>query len=268
MHSQVNAGSERRKLASTMTPIDEMRQAYRLARQAEPRARHREIAAARGVSEGELIAAHVGANPDGLTARRLMPCWASLLRAMPQLGTVMCLTRNEHCVHEKVGRFEDVQIAADDAPMGLVLGPDIDLRIFFRTWAHAFAVQEPRGADGALQSSVQFFDAAGHAVHKVFARPQTDGRAWQALIDSHAADDQVPGMLVAPTAAPTPERADDEVDVAALRQDWAAMQDTHEFFGLLRRHGVSRTQAVRLADPALALKLANNAVRVLLQAAA
>ena len=42
-------------------------------------------------------------------------------------------------------------------------------------------------------------------------------------------------------------RAAAEVDAAALRTDWAALQDTHHFFAMLKRHALTRTHALRLA---------------------
>jgi putative hemin transport protein len=44
-------------------------------------------------------------------------------------------------------------------------------------------------------------------------------------------------------------RPDEEIDVALLRERWDALKDTHDFFGLLRELGVTRTQALRLAGP-------------------
>jgi putative hemin transport protein len=57
-----------------------------------------------------------------------------------------------------------------------------------------------------------------------------------------------------PTAEPPPkpETPDEQVDAVAFQAAWAALRDTHEFFGLLRRHGVTRTQALRLASPEFA----------------
>src|SRR3546814_14136648 len=77
---------------------------------------------------------------------------------MPQLGTVMVLTRNESAVHEKVGRFDKVSTFQG---MGLVLNRDVDLRIFFSRWHFGFAVTET--AHGAPRHSLQFFDRDGLA---------------------------------------------------------------------------------------------------------
>ena len=63
-----------------------------------PALRIRDAAAALGVSEAELVA---------LTAAPLANDWRALLNDMPSVGRVMCLTRNDHCVHERHGRFDD-----------------------------------------------------------------------------------------------------------------------------------------------------------------
>ena len=192
------------------------------------------------------------------------------MAALPTLGRVMALTRNASCVHEKTGRYEQV---GGEGPVGLVLGSDIDLRVFYKAWAHGFAVHEVASADAqvAPARSLQFFDASGTAVHKVFARPGTDLVAWDALLQHFAAPEQEPDLVAQPAAAAEPERPDAEVDVAAFRADWAALRDTHEFFALLQRHRLGRVQALRLAEPRFVQPVepgAGAAARELLQAAA
>src|SRR3546814_14721326 len=63
-----------------------------------------------------------------------------------------------------------------DGPVGLVLGPDIDLRVFFSGWDTAWAVEQ----EG--RHSLQFFDRAGDAVHKVYRTDATDIDAYDALV--------------------------------------------------------------------------------------
>jgi putative hemin transport protein len=230
-------------------PDERLREAYAEARRAGA-ARHRDIAAQLGVSEGALIAAHVGtpSGAPGLQARRLRADWPNLIAALESVGEVMALTRNASCVHEKTGVYRNVSASGPAGrEMGLVLGGEIDLRIFYSRWAHGFAVEE--STDKGVQRSLQFFDAAGTAVHKVFARAGTDLSAWRALVERWLAKAQRPGLKPAATPAPDAEKADADVDVAAFHQAWASMRDTHEFFGLLRRHGLTRTQALRLAEP-------------------
>jgi putative hemin transport protein len=229
-----------------------LRAGYRQARAAGAQ-RHRDIAATLQASEAELIAAHARAGvaddtPTGLRATRLRPEWPALMAAMPTLGTVMALTRNAHCVHEKTGRYEQV---SGEGPVGLVLGPDIDLRIFYRAWAHGFVVRESFDDPARpVQHSLQFFDAQGTAVHKVFTRPGTDMDAWHRLARQFTADEGRAAAFETQAAPPAQaDKPDAEVDRAAFHADWAALRDTHEFFGLLKRHGLGRLQALRLAEP-------------------
>jgi putative hemin transport protein len=223
--------------------------------------RHRDIAVSLGVTEGMLIDAHVGAPAGGLQAQRLRRDFPRLLSELSRAGELMALTRNAHCVHERTGVYEHLSAQGEPGrEMGMALGDEIDLRLFYSQWAHGYAVREGE------QQSLQFFDAQGVAVHKVFTRPATQLAAWQALRVSWA-------DLDAPTPQWQPAReavvaAEPDVDAEAFRAGWAALRDTHEFFGLLRKHGVRRVHAMRLAAPEFAQPVDLHAARVVLQGAA
>ncbi len=222
----------------------------------QPTLRIRDAAMTLGVSEAELVALGIGTTATPLAAN-----WRSILSEMPSVGRVMCLTRNEHCVHERHGRFEDVQVAG---PHGLVLGPDIDLRLFLGSWKHGFAVREPLKQGERL--SLQFFDSAGETVHKIYATDETDRTAFDALIARHRAE--APGALtVVPRASDRVDRPDAEIDVEGLRQAWRAMTDTHEFFGMLGKFKVGRVQALRLVGDEFARELPPRALRSAMEAA-
>lgn len=219
--------------------------------------RNRDAADALGVSEAELVASAVGD-----TATRLEGDLRDLLKRVPELGSVMALTRNASCVHEKDGPYENISA---EGMVGLALGEAIDLRLFFSHWKHAFAVEErtPRG----LQRSLQVYDASGTAVHKIFLRESSDAAAWRRIVDAFAAADQAPGVAVQPAPAREAPRPDAVIDVDGLRRAWAGMKDTHEFFGLLKQFGVARTQAMRLAGPGLCRPAPHGAARKVLEAA-
>ncbi|WP_019559954.1 hemin-degrading factor [Caldimonas manganoxidans] len=217
----------------------------------QPRLRMRERAAALQVSEAELVAADCG-----LSSYELDATPQTLLRALPALGPVMALSRNDACVHERHGRYEDVRI---DGAVGLVLGPDIDLRIFFEHWVYAYAVIENE------RHSLQFFDAAGVAVHKTYRTAATDARAWDALVARHALEHKRP---VQPAALAPLDEADTPQDPAALRAHWLGLQDTHEFYPMLRRFKVSRLGALRAAGADLAQPVDHGAVERTLHIAA
>ena len=224
--------------------------------------RHRDAAQALGVSEGEAIAAAIG-RAAPLRAVRLKGPWAAMFEQLPSLGRVMALTRNEAAVHEKTGTYEAM---SHDGPVGLALGADIDLRIFYMRWKHGFAVTEDTAR--GVQRSLQIYDAAGTAIHKVFLKDGADLGAWAAFTEAHADADQTPGGSFEAVAAPAAPAADDSIDIEAFRAAWLAMADTHEFFALLRRFGVARTQALRLGPAGMVQTLPNSTVRALLQGAA
>ena len=89
--------------------------------------RHRDLAHSLGISEAELLAAHLG--PDhaktdtNFRTIRLMSDWSSIIAKAYSLGEVMALTRNESCVHEKVGHYGHPTGQNNE----LLLGKEIDL---------------------------------------------------------------------------------------------------------------------------------------------
>ncbi|RVB40006.1 hemin-degrading factor, partial [Mesorhizobium sp. M7A.F.Ca.CA.004.05.1.1] len=125
----------------------------RRARTDNPKTRERDLAAQLGISEAELVAAHCG---DGVV--RIEPRVNDLLTGLEAVGEVMALTRNESAVHEKIGVYDKVVTGNHNA---MVLGENIDLRIFPKVWAHGFAVEKRDGDE--IRRSLQFFDAAGGA---------------------------------------------------------------------------------------------------------
>jgi putative hemin transport protein len=225
--------------------------------------RHKDAAAAMGLSEGAAVAAHTGTHDKALRATRLRGPWVELLQALEPCGPVLALTRNETTVHEKTGVYEKV---SGSGAMGIALGEAIDLRLFFSRWHAGFAVSEAAANVGVpSQLSLQFFDAHGVAVHKIFVRDATDRDAFQSVIDSHAAADEPVVFTAAPhKAAP---REDAAIDTAGLAEAWRGMKDTHEFFGLLNTFGVERQQSFRLTEGEFTQRAELGAIQGLLQEA-
>jgi putative hemin transport protein len=240
--------------------VERLRDAYRALATSKPAARICDAADELGVSEAELVMTEV----DG-AARRLEGDWGQLLQRLPALGTVMTLTRNPHVEHEKVGRFESVTVNPGHGGIGLVLGPDIDLRIFLRHWRHGFAVAE--AAKEGVRNSLQFFDESGTAVHKIFLRPESDIGAHETLVEDFAMETPRP-LEIAPPPARRAPRPDGEIDVPALRQAWLALKDTHDFVPLLMKQKVQRLQALRLAGADLAVQVPATSLRRTLEWAA
>ena len=229
--------------------------------------RHRDIAKRLEISEGELIATFLDIDRMPLAvgemqAVRLLPKWADIMACIESLGEVMALTRNASCVHEKVGIYKN---ASQEGPVGLLVG-EIDLRIFYHAWAHGFAVLEM--TKGGLQRSLQFFDNAGVAIHKIHMKPQSCFAKYDALLQQFQSHDQTPGIQVTESDKPAAELPDPDIDVTAWHQAWRAMRDTHDFFVLLRQFKVTRTQGLRLAEPTFVQALPVTCVKDLLETAA
>lgn len=226
-------------------------------RAADPKLRIRTAAAQLGASEAELVATGV----DG-PAVALRPEWTEIFGALEALGPVMALTRNDACVHEKHGVYRNLEVGPHAT---IFVDKEIDLRIFPTRWASGFAVEH------GGRASLQFFDAHGDAVHKVFVTPATDRAAYDALVARFAAeagDGAAALPTVTPRPAPAAPRPDAEIDVEGFLSAWDALTDTHDFFLLLRRFGVARTQALRLAEGRWTWRLpAATTARTLLDAA-
>jgi len=225
-----------------------------------PMLRARDAAAQLGVSEAELTASRIG-----IDAVRLEPKWSELLPALGELGEVMALTRNEYCVHERKGLYHEV-IVDKGAPMGLVVSADIDLRFFFSGWSSVFAIEE-QSARG-VQRSIQIFDKQGMAIHKVFLTENSQAQAFSPLLKRFRASEQSALLDLQPAPAAPAEKPDSAIDREALRADWAQLKDTHHFFALLKKHGVTRTQGLRLAGCEFAEPLDVDDLPPLLEAAA
>lgn len=232
------------------------------ARNKYPDKRPRDLAHHLGLPEGLMLSARCGAD-----VTRLQPATKRMIKAFETLGEVMVLTRNEFCVHEKVGTYGRVG-GGGKGNFVFALNGDVDLRIFMPHWLHIFAVVEE--SKKGTKRSIQIFNAAGDAVHKIHLRETSDIAAFDALVLSYRHEDQTPFFLPQPAeAAEQPRvRCDEEVDVEALRADWLQMTDVHQFFGILEKHKVSRRQAHRLVGRDLACPLDTGAVRAALTAAA
>jgi putative hemin transport protein len=223
-----------------------------------PGVRARDMASALGVSEAELVASRCG---NGVT--RLDGDWGEMLRALSPLGEVMALTRNAHCVHEKHGIYDKVSIGPGH---GLVLNHDIDLRLFLSHWHFGFAVSEE--VKSGMRHSLQFFDIDGAAVHKVYVTGKSDKAAYDALVERFRAANQSPELTVTPLPPRRPDRPDGDIDIGNFHQHWRALQDTHDFFGMLSEFGVGRAQAMRLAEDEFAAPAPADTLRRMLTTAA
>lgn len=225
--------------------------------QENPKTRIRDAAHSLETTEAELLATQVG---DSVT--RLDGDWTELIKLLPKLGRVMCLTRNEAAVHERFGEFLKTDFFHG---MGQVVGPDIDLRLFMNHWKFGFAVTD-QTKDGEHQS-FQFFDGFGDAVHKVFLQPESEYGSYGVLLNQFRAQDQSPDLDIAPPPEKQAEIPDSEIDAEGFQQAWISLKDTHGFFPMMKKYQVGREQALRIAPKGHANQVSVESVRKMLEAA-
>ncbi len=218
--------------------------------------RIRDAAKALNVSEAELLETKVG---DGAT--RLSGSWPDLLNGFKTLGRVMSLTRNDSCVLEHKGPFQKIDIMGSGPhAMATVIGP-IESRVFFGAWHAAYAVTD--ASSDRILKSIQIFDKSGEAVLKVYLQEGSNEEAYNQLI----ADFIAPNDLVVEFTPYPKEELNGPQDVEAFLQDWRSMKDTHDFFGMIRKHKVDRFDALKIAEGKFTYKIQINATEQLLNVA-
>jgi putative hemin transport protein len=221
-----------------------------------PRIRIRDAARELDTTEAEILAAFAGSS-----VIRLENKFQELWQRMPELGYIMALTRNESCVHERKGVFDKVSI--NSKHVGVVVGADIDMRMFFQRWAFAFAVFDDEAA--GFKKSIQVFDQQGTAVVKIFLQPNSNHEAFEQLVRQFENTLQISNLTILPPDA-APVYNDENADIAAFRKDWSELKDTHDFFPMLKKYNVSRLRALQIGGE-YAHTVTNDAIKQLLKQA-
>ena len=243
-----------------MNTLSTLKEQWTALKAERPHLRIRNAAEELGVSEAELLATQTG---DNVT--RLRPEFQNILKEIETLGKVMALTRNNECVHERKGVYLNADFSSPHA--GLFVGEDIDMRIFWSHWAKAYAVVDET-ARGTMKS-IQFFGKDGEAIHKIYVTKDSNDAAFDALVAKYKAEDQTTDESVEKTTIIIDEKPDSEIDVEGFQQAWLSLKDTHDFFMMLHKFGVTRTQALRLApDEFHAKPIEKEAIVTMLEAAA
>jgi len=229
------------------TLINELKEKWETLKAENPHLRIRNAAEQLGVSEAELLATNVG---NGVTV--LTSDFSDLVQEVVKLNKVMALTRNDECVHERKGVYLNPDFSSPHAQ--LFVGEDIDLRIFISSWKFGFSVVE------GDRKSLQFFGKDGLALHKIYLTKDSSEAEFDVLTEKYKAENQSAEIVTETVPAKATEKADSEIDVAGFQQAWKDLKDTHDFFMMLRKFGVTRTQALRLAPEGYATKIENSKV--------
>ncbi|MCG8373173.1 MAG: hypothetical protein MI700_06550, partial [Balneolales bacterium] len=215
-----------------MISKESLKEAWAKLKKENPKLRIKNAADELGVSEVELVN-----TMNGVT--RLTGNWEGIFKGIENLGYVMALTRNEHVVHERKGEYHKISF---NDHVGLVLDPNIDLRIFPGRFAFAYAVpvQNPRGE----MLSIQLFNKYGTAVHKIYLMNEEHVEDYHALVAQFKHEDQNSPLEVSREQPPADYGTTIHVNEDELLKEWAELKDTHDFYPLLRKHKVDRTHAL------------------------
>ncbi|MGO3161924.1 heme ABC transporter ATP-binding protein [Sphingobacterium sp. JB170] len=206
-----------------------------------------QVAETLGVSEAELLLLGLGEN-----VTLLRPEVGAILGRIADLGLVKGVTYNAYCETERTGVYRN--FSKEDHTL-LFLDEDIDLRIFPGRWKLALAVED-KGKE-----SLRFFDAEGRSVHQIHLTDGSYRDVYRDIVLTFRQDRQVAPKIERTGRKRMEERRDAEIDISDFHVAWNDMQDTHEFFGLLRRFGLTRMQALRLAPPRRAMQVSLESFR-------
>lgn len=231
--------------------------AIRAAREANPKIRERDLSGILNISEAELVAAWCGRS-----VRRIDIDMDAIFGSMEAVGEVMGLTRNLSAVHEKIGVYDNYH---GSRHASMMLGGEIDTRMFPKHFQHAFEVTKT--VEGKEKRSLQFFDVAGDAVHKIHLRDASDVSAWQAILDPLESEDQSDTLDVH-EAEPVVRHADPYTVSQDLRRRWEKMTDTHQFMLITRKLQLSRLQAVETIGEDFAWPIHTDGVAAMLRLSA
>lgn len=222
---------------------------YQEAIAAGPARRARELASELNMTEGDLVACRQGVETFALK----LP-FQDILAKLVNVGEVLTITRNDEAVHETKGVYHRFQFVEKNQ-IGLVLSSNIDLRLFIGQWHSAYSVIENN------RHSVQFFNAYGLAVHKVYCTENTDLEQWQALVDLFRdPSPTVPTYLSTVSQDLSCRNLPETFDAVHFSQAWASLKDVHDYHAMLEKFQLTRIQALQQIGAQWATKLAQDSV--------
>jgi putative hemin transport protein len=196
-----------------------------------------------GVSEGALLL-------DAPESFYLGRDFAAIFERLLVVGPVLSVVRNEHAVLEKIAPVEKI---AWMGGFGLAVNVGgFDVRIFADRWKHALAFTTE--AHGRTLRSIQFFDAYGLALQKIFLQEESQLPVWEAILRDFQQEKNFAFRTGFTRAYPRDE-AFDSSRTPEFQQDWLELQDIHHFNGILGNYDISRRKAFSLAPEGYAFRL-------------
>ncbi len=217
--------------------------------------RARDIALALNISEAELLASYC----DGKTTIQLTNNWQELLEYAERFDRVMTLTRNKSAVLERYGVIKNLEW---NPHASVVVNPDIDLRIFQHAWHVAFFADFE--SSDRFVASIQIFDKHGDAVHKIYI-PKLNEAERGEFLAKFENENQSDTIEITPADKPVISDVPNSFSQTDFENQWRSLKDTHDFFGMLRKHKIHRLQALRVVADDLAWQLKPSIIEDMLQ---
>ncbi|MBI1182072.1 MAG: hypothetical protein GC201_16125 [Alphaproteobacteria bacterium] len=184
----------------------------------------------------------------------LQPAWEDIVKALEKAGTFTVRTASGGIAIEQSGAIEEVFLRGE-GQFASVVQDNMDLRFLLK--------RLKRGAVHPAHTTVDLYNEAGALATSIHGADDDAKATIESLAQRFGTDKAEPDVGgVHPGARATLQ--DKEVDVAALRDDWAAMSNVHHFEALLGKHRIGRLQAFRLVGEKYAAELAPEAFQDLL----
>ena len=243
---------------AVITEAEGIKQKWDQLKKQNPKMRSREIANRLGISEAELLASSC----DGFKVIRLKNDWEGIFQRLHNLGALMALTRNNAAVHEKYGIYQNISFRGH---AGLVLDDQIDLRVLHKRWAFCFAVSVEKAR--STLHSLQFFNKSGTAVHKIYLKDHSNLELFRKLANNFKSANQSATVAVDDSVKQNGYAEIEHIETDAFLDEWSALRDTHDFFPLLRKFKLRRTDALKIAKEKYSWKISNNSTLQMLKMA-
>jgi ABC-type hemin transport system ATPase subunit/putative heme degradation protein len=170
------------KLSPEKKPLT-LKEKYEAYKELHPHKQLAEIAFDLGVSEAALLMTQLG---QGVTLLR--PQAQDILQCLPSLGYITAITGSPCCQHERKSIYPS---QADKTAHPAFVGEGIFLHPNLVKWSIILATDQTEDE----YNSIQFFNTAGCALHKVYLTEKSDLRAYGELINKFKASVQT-GMAI------------------------------------------------------------------------
>lgn len=141
----------------------------------------------------------------------------------------------------------------------------IHVRIDYQQWRHGYALDEIDDRTGERRLSLHFFDRYGHRLHKIGLNNLGDMAVFRQIVHNHAAPMPASLQDLVPSQDDTSGAHAGQIDVDALRAEWAHAHDHAHFIARQETFDQQRLRKLRLAGKAFAYQVGNESVRLVLQ---